>query len=156
MFCHKNKLEPLYWRTRHHTTGLSPVLFWVKLSTGPCTQKPDGPVKHRTPGKCDFDPSYSLCLQASARFAYDVPHGVKAGMKWLYLNVLKDAVDQCSTTHWPALLYAVAFLHVTLRQRSTFGPPAWNAPYDCSLADLNRTVRCVQNYADGFERSEVS
>ena len=95
-------------------------------------------------------------LQASTIFAYDVPRGVKAGMKWLYINVLKDPLEQCSTSRWPTLLYAVAFLHVTLRERSTFGPPAWNVPYDCSLSDLNSTVRCVQNHVDGLELSKVS
>ena len=94
-------------------------------------------------------------LQASTRFVYDVPRGVKAGMKWLYANVLNDPLEQCSAAHWPALLYAVAFLHVTLRERSRLGPPAWNVPYDCTLSTLSNTVTGVQNYLDGLERSKV-
>ena len=95
-------------------------------------------------------------LQVSTRIAYDLPRGVKAGMKWLYVNLLKDPLDQCSTPQWPTLLYAVAFLHVTLRERSMFGPPAWNVQLDFALSDLNSTVRCLQNYVDGLERSKVS
>jgi len=95
-------------------------------------------------------------LQASTRFVYDAPCGVKAAMKWLYANVLGDPLEQCSTRQWPALLHAVAFLHVSLRERSTFGPPAWNAPYDCLLSDLTSSVRCLQNHVDGLERSKVN
>jgi len=93
--------------------------------------------------------------QASTRFVYDVPGGVKAGMKWLYMNALSEPLDQCSATHWPALLHAIAFLHVTLTERSRLGPPAWNVPYDCMLTDFSNTVRCVQNHVDSLERSKV-
>jgi len=90
-----------------------------------------------------------VCVQASTRFVYEVPGGVKAGMKWLYVNALQDAAEQCSTwPQWSALLYAIAYLHVTVRQRSALGPPAWNAPYDCALDGLVRAVRSVQNHAD--------
>jgi len=95
-------------------------------------------------------------FQASTRFVYDAPCGVKAAMKWLYANVLGDPLEQCSTRQWPALLHAVAFLHVSLRERSTFGPPAWNAPYDCLLSDLTSSVRCLQNHVDSLERSKVN
>jgi len=80
---------------------------------------------------------------------------MKAGMKWLYSNVLKDPLEQCSTPQWPAVLYAVAFLHVTLRERSMLGAPAWNGPYNSTLADLGSTVRCLQNHVDGLECSKV-
>lgn len=84
-----------------------------------------------------------------------MPGGVKASMKWLYTHVLSEPLDQCSATHWPALLYAVAFLHVTLTERSKLGPPAWNVPYVCTLTDFSNTVRCLQNHVDSLDRSKV-
>jgi len=87
------------------------------------------------------------CSQGRSGPVLDVP---------LPRAAIKDALDQCSTSHWPALLYAVTFLYVTLRRRSSFGAPAWNVPHDWTLADLSSTVRCVQNHADGFDRSPVS
>jgi len=77
-------------------------------------------------------------------------------MKWLYTHLLQDPLEQCSAAHWPTLLHAVTFLHVTLTERSALGPPAWNVPSDFTLSDLSSTVRCLQNYVDGLERSKVS
>ena len=80
-----------------------------------------------------------------------------AGTMTFDLTCDLDAVDQCCSRspHWPALLHAIAFLHLTVRQRCRLGAPAWNVPHDCALADLSSTVRCLQNHADCFARAEV-
>ena len=94
-------------------------------------------------------------LQASIKYTFEPPQGVKAGLKRTYTNTSQEQLDYSNQPQWKPMQYAVAFLHTTVQERRKFGPLGWNIPYEYNQGDLNASTQYVMNMLDDLDLKVV-
>eukprot|EP00912_Choanoflagellata_sp_UC4_P002376 UC4_evm2s1496 len=94
-------------------------------------------------------------LQASIKYTFEPPMGVKAGLKRTFASVTQEQLDISNRYEWKPLLYGIAFLHTTVQERRKFGPLGWNIPYEFNEGDLNASMQMAQNHMDDLEAKQV-
>ena len=105
----------------------------------------------------EVHPKYPInLLQASIKYTFEPPQGVKAGLKRTYTNISQEQLDYSNLVQWKPMLYTVAFLHTTVQERRKFGPLGWNIPYEYNQGDLNASTQYVMNMLDDLDLKVVS
>ena len=105
----------------------------------------------------EVHPKYPInLLQASIKYTFEPPQGVKAGLKRTYTSMTQEQLDYSNLTQWKPMLYTVAFLHTTVQERRKFGPLGWNIPYEYNQGDLNASTQYVMNLLDDLDLKKVS
>ena len=95
-------------------------------------------------------------LQASIKYSFEPPQGVKAGLKRTFTDISQEELEYSNLPQWKPLLYTVAFLHTTVQERRKFGPLGWNIPYEYNQGDLNASKQYVMNMLDDLDLKIVS
>lgn len=95
-------------------------------------------------------------LQASIKYTFEPPQGVKAGLKRTYTNTTKEILEYSNLSQWKPMYYTVAFLHTTVQERRKFGPLGWNIPYEYNQGDFNASSQYVMNLLDDLDPTRVS
>ena len=95
-------------------------------------------------------------LQASIKYTFEPPQGVRAGLKRTYTNTSQENLDYSNLPQWKPMLYTVAFLHTTVQERRKFGPLGWNIPYEYNQGDLNASTQYIMNLLDDLDLKRVS
>ena len=105
----------------------------------------------------EVHPKYPInLLQASIKYTFEPPKGVKAGLKRTYTNTSQDTLDHSNLPQWKAMYYAVAFLHTTVQERRKFGPLGWNIPYEYNQGDFNASTQYVMYLLDDLDTKKVT
>ena len=105
----------------------------------------------------EVHPKYPInLLQASIKFTFEPPQGVKAGLKRTYTNTSQENLDYSNLPQWKPMYYTVAFLHTTVQERRKFGPLGWNIPYEYNQGDFNASSQYVMNMLDELDLKKVS
>ena len=105
----------------------------------------------------EVHPKYPInLLQASIKYTFEPPQGVKAGLKRTFTDVSQEELEYSNLPAWKPMLYAVAFLHTTVQERRKFGPLGWNIPYEYNQGDLNASKQYVMNLLDDLDLKIVS
>ena len=95
-------------------------------------------------------------LQASIKYTFEPPKGVKAGLKRTYANTSQETLDYSNLSQWKPMYYTIAFLHTTVQERRKFGPLGWNIPYEYNQGDFNASSQYVMNLLDELDLRRVS
>ena len=104
----------------------------------------------------EVHPKYPInLLQASIKYTFEPPQGVKAGLKRTYTNTSQEQLDYSNLPQWKPLLYCIAFLHTTVQERRKFGPLGWNIPYEYNQGDYNASTQYVMNMLDALDLKKV-
>ena len=105
----------------------------------------------------EVHPKYPInLLQASIKYTFEPPQGVKAGLKRTYTNTSQENLDYSNLPQWKPMYYTVAFLHTTVQERRKFGPLGWNIPYEYNQGDFNASSQYVMNLLDNLDLKQVS
>ena len=105
----------------------------------------------------EVHPKYPInLLQASIKYTFEPPQGVKAGLKRTYTNTSQENLDYSNLPQWKPMYYTVAFLHTTVQERRKFGPLGWNIPYEYNQGDFNASSQYVMNMLDNLDLKRVS
>lgn len=94
-------------------------------------------------------------LQASIKFTFAPPKGVRAGLKRTYANTSQEILDYTSHPQWKPVYYALAFLHTIVQERRKFGPLGWNIPYEYNQGDFNASSQYIMNLMDDLDFRKV-
>ena len=95
-------------------------------------------------------------LQASIKYSFEPPQGVKAGLKRTFTDISQEELEYSNLPQWKPMLYTIAFLHTTVQERRKFGPLGWNIPYEYNQGDLNASKQYVMNMLDDLDLKIVS
>ena len=105
----------------------------------------------------EVHPKYPInLLQASIKYTFEPPQGVKAGLKRTYTNTSQETLEYSNLPQWKPMYYTVAFLHTTVQERRKFGPLGWNIPYEYNQGDFNASSQYVMNLLDDLDLKRVS
>ena len=105
----------------------------------------------------EVHPKYPInLLQASIKYTFEPPQGVKAGLKRTYANTCQETLDYSNLPQWKPMYYTVAFLHTIVQERRKFGPLGWNIPYEYNQGDFNASSQYVMNMLDELDVRKVS
>ena len=104
----------------------------------------------------EVHPKYPInLLQASIKYTFAPPQGVKAGIKRTFTAIPQEELDFSLLPQWKPMLYTVAFLHTTVQERRKFGPLGWNIPYEYNQGDFNASRQYVMNLLDDLDLKKV-
>ena len=105
----------------------------------------------------EVHPKYPInLLQASIKYSFEPPQGVKAGIKRTFTDISQEELEYSNLPQWKPMLYTIAFLHTTVQERRKFGPLGWNIPYEYNQGDLNASKQYVMNMLDDLDLKIVS
>jgi len=105
----------------------------------------------------EVHPKYPInLLQASIKYTFEPPIGVKAGLKRTYTNTTQENLDYSNLAQWKPMYYTLAFLHTTVQERRKFGPLGWNIPYEYNQGDFNASTQYIMNMLDDLDLKRVS
>ena len=100
----------------------------------------------------EVHPKYPInLLQASIKYSFEPPQGVKAGLKRTFTDISQEELEYSNLPMWKPMLYTIAFLHTTVQERRKFGPLGWNIPYEYNQGDLNASKQYVMNMLDDLD-----
>ena len=104
----------------------------------------------------EVHPKYPInLLQASIKYTFAPPQGVRAGIKRTFTAIPQEELDFSILPQWKPMLYTVAFLHTTVQERRKFGPLGWNIPYEYNQGDFNASRQYVMNLLDDLDLKKV-
>lgn len=96
-------------------------------------------------------------LQNSVKIAYDYPLQLKQTLLRIYRTEpvsCKKFFEGCpgKDKEFSKLLYGLCFFYAIVREREHFGPQRWTIPYEFNYADLEISIRQLQNLINKTER----
>jgi len=104
----------------------------------------------------EIHPHYPInFLQASIKYTFETPKGVKASLKKTYANTSQETLEYSALPQWRPMYYSLAFLHTVVQERRKYGPLGWNIPYEYNQGDFNASSQYIKNLLDDIDIRKV-
>ncbi|XP_047204788.1 dynein axonemal heavy chain 1 isoform X4 [Girardinichthys multiradiatus] len=91
-------------------------------------------------------------LQNGLRIIIEPPRGVRASLEKAYLRFTNEFMSSSTKeSQFKSLLLSLCLFHGMVLERSRFGPPGFNVPYEFTDEDLNICVNQLKMYLDEYQ-----
>jgi len=88
-------------------------------------------------------------LQNGIKVTIEPPKGIRSNLLGSFADLGAEFVHSSpKPEEWRRLMFACAFFHAVIQERSKFGPMGWNKKYDFSSSDLECSIQTLKMFLD--------